>query len=74
MFVKNIELKSFEDGCLLNIEFIDYGILNEEYFIRRNNKEAYNSPSNPIMNYKVGEEVYINLKEWEELFKNEYIK
>ena len=72
MFIKNIEVKTDESGCLLTIQFVDYGILDEEYFITRNNKEAYNIPSNPIANKKEGEMIFINLKDWEILFKEEY--
>jgi site-specific DNA recombinase len=73
-FIKNIEIKTDNSGCLINIQFVNYGINDEEYFITRNNKEAHNFPSNPILNYKEGEKVFIDLKEWLVLFKQEYIK
>jgi site-specific DNA recombinase len=73
-FIKNIEIKTDNSGCLINIQFVNYGINDEEYFITRNNKEAHNFPSNPILNYKEGGKVFIDLKEWLVLFKQEYIK
>jgi site-specific DNA recombinase len=72
MFIKNIEIKTDNSGCLIDIQFVDFGIKNEEYFIERNNRNAHNFPSNPILNYKGGQRVFIDLKEWSELFKKEY--
>jgi hypothetical protein len=71
-FIKNIEIlnKPYE-GCYITIQFVDFGINDEEYFITPNNKEAHNFPSNPTKKEKVGERVYFNLVDWSKLLVND---
>ena len=72
MFIRNIEIKADNSGCLVIIQFVDYGVKDEDYFIERNNKKAYNFPSNPILNHKEGDPILCDLKEWTEMFYEEY--
>jgi len=76
MFIRNIEIKADISGCLVNIQFVDYGLKDEEYLIERN-KKVYNYPSNqPVINlsskYASVIPILVDLKEWSELFDEEY--